>query len=142
MNALIKDWLPFLLGDACLLYVFQFVLLVLFIFAELMDMEIFAKPTGADATVQRGPESWRLLNFSFGIIAVNVLQIINSADDTAKFKVLMSALDLGLLIRLFFFNGWFRNKSLMLVMKAQQMSEGQRAIDRRNARERRRRIDD
>jgi hypothetical protein len=68
------------------------------------------------------------LNFCFGIIAVNVLQIINSAEEAVRFKVLMSAFDLIVMIRLFFFNGWFRNKAISLVIRAQQLEEGKRAM--------------
>src|SRR3954470_24018235 len=98
MIARIHDWLPTLLGDVTLLYAFQAALALLWVFAELRERGWFARPTGAYATVTRGEASWNILNFGFGIIAVNVLQIINSADDTAKFKVLMSFLDLAVMI--------------------------------------------
>jgi hypothetical protein len=119
-----------LLSDSFLLYGFQAVLLFLVGYAELKDRGWFRKPTGADATTKRGKTSWNILNFSFGIIAVNVLQIINSADAAVHFKVLMSVFDLTVMIWLFFFNGWFRNKTIGIVIKAQQQEEGKRAIPR------------
>ncbi len=57
-----------------------------------------------------------------------MLQIINGADDTVKFKVLMSAFDLGVMIRLFFFNGWSRNKVIWVISQARHMKEGTRAM--------------
>ena len=119
-----------LLSDSFLLYGFQAILLFLVGYAELKDYGWGRKPTGADATIKRGKASWNILNFCFGIITVNVLQIINSADDAVRFKVLMSTFDLIVMIRLFFFNGWFRNKAIGLVIKAQQLEEGKRAIPR------------
>jgi hypothetical protein len=117
-----------LLDDSALLYGFQAFLVVLTCYAELKDRGWFRKLTGANATVLRGDTSWNALNICFGIITVNVLQIINSADDSVRFKVLMSAFDLGLLIRLFFFNGWFRNRTIGLVGKARNMEEGLRTV--------------
>ena len=116
-----------LLGDAALLYAFQGVLLLLVAFAELKDRGWFRKPTGADATVTRGEVSWNALNLCFGIIAVNVLQIINSAEDSVRCKVLMSAFDLAVMIRLFFFSDWFCDQVLGLVGKARRPGRGQRA---------------
>jgi hypothetical protein len=121
-------WVAFLLGDAVLLYTFQVAVAILFIFAEMNDGGLFNKKTGAYATTTRGAESWNLLSFAFGIIAVNVLQIINSADDSTKFKVLMSGFDLVVMIRLFYFNGWFRNKTLGVIGIAQTLEEGKRAM--------------
>jgi hypothetical protein len=111
-----------------LLYGFQLILVIVLIIAELNDRGVFDRPTDFSATVVRGNPSWEMLSFSFGLIAVNVLQIINSADDTVKFKVLMSGFDLAVLIRLFFFNGWFRNKTISLVSQAKGLEEGRRAM--------------
>lgn len=116
------------LGDATLLWIFQALLVIAFCWAELREHGWFTKQTGTYVSVERGPASWSSLNFGFGIIAVNVLQIINSADDTVKFKVLISTLDLGVMIRLFFFNGWSRNKIIGFVSQAQNMREGTRAM--------------
>ena len=97
-------------------------------YAEIKEHGWFTKRTGAFASVKRAEKSWNYLELAFGIIAVNVLQIINRADDTVKFKVLMSAFDLGVMIRLFFFNGWFRNKILGVIFNALNMKEGTRAM--------------
>lgn len=121
-------WVSFLLGDAFLLYAFQVAVAILLVVAELKDGGLFNKKTGAYAITTRGAESWNLLSFAFGIVAVNILQIINSADDTAKFKVLMSGFDLVVMIRLFYFNGWFRNKTLGVIGIAQTLEEGKRAM--------------
>jgi hypothetical protein len=51
-----------------------------------------------------------------------------SIYDTVKFKVLMSAIDLGVMIRLFFFNGWSRNKIIGIINQARDMSERTRAM--------------
>ena len=120
--------MPTLFGDATLLWIFQALLVAVVCWAEIREHGWFTKQTGAYASVQRGPTSWSYLDFAFGIIAVNVLQIINSADDTVKFKVLMSTLDLGVMIRLFFFNGWSRNKIIGFISQSQNMREGARAM--------------
>ncbi len=117
-----------LLGDATLLWVFQAFLVLTFCYAEIKEHGWFIKQTGAHASVERGEASWNYLDFAFGIVAVNVLQIINGADDTVKFKVLMSAFDLGVMIRLFFFNGWSRNKVIWVISQARHMKEGTRAM--------------
>ena len=119
------------LGDATLLWIFQALLGAAFCWAELNWW--FTKQTGAYASVQRGPTSWSYLDFAFGIIAVNVLQIINSADDTVKFKVLMSTFDLGVMIRLFFFNDWSKNKIIGFVSQVRSGPEKDQEIARLEA---------
>ncbi len=113
-----------------MLYAFHVGLVILTCFAELKDRGYFTRPTGGYATRVRGEVSWRMLNLGFGIVTVNVLQIISSADDSVKFKVLMGAFDLVVMIRLFFFNGWFRNEVIGLIGRAQRMEEGQRGVTR------------
>lgn len=116
-----------LIGDNCLLCVLQVILFFLLILAELLNAGYLDKPTGAQATVIRGRTSWNYLNCAFGIITINILQIINSADDSVKFKVLMSLFDLAVMIRLFFFNGWFRNFAIGIVGKSKGLQEGGKA---------------
>jgi hypothetical protein len=55
-----------LLSDSFLLYGFQALVALLIGFAELKERRWFTEPTGANATVIRGKESWNILNFSFG----------------------------------------------------------------------------
>jgi hypothetical protein len=117
-----------LFGDATLLWTFQAFLVLTFCYAEIKVHGWFTKQTGVYVSVKRGEASWNNLDFAFGIMAVNVLQIINSADDTVKFKVLISAFDLGVMIRLFFFNGWSRNKIIGVINQARHMKEGTRAM--------------
>jgi hypothetical protein len=130
-----------LLGDATLLWVFHAILGAAFCYAELREHGWFTEQNaatdrtaalllhpGASVSVKRGETSWNFLDFAFGIMAVNVLQIINGADDTVKFKVLMSTFDLCVMIRLFFFNGWSRNKIIGFVSKARSMNEGTRSM--------------
>jgi len=115
-----------LVGDAALVYAFQAVLLLLLVLARLKESGRFNEPTGADAAVDRGEASWNMLNLSFGIIAVDVLQIINGADDSVKFKVLWGALDLAAMIYLFFVNDWSRNRVLELVARSRRSRQGRR----------------
>jgi hypothetical protein len=67
-----------LLSDATLLWVFQAILAAAFGYAELNEYGWFTNHTGAYASVKRGPKSWSILDFAFGILAVNVLQIMGS----------------------------------------------------------------
>lgn len=109
--------------DSIMLYAFQALLIAILIFAEMAKAGYFKRSTGANATVRRSVTSWNYLNCCFGIISINVLQIINSADNSVKYKVLMSSFDLAVMIRLFFFNGWFRNKAIGIVGKAKGLQE-------------------
>jgi len=75
------------------------------------------------SSLKRGPESWNHLNLAFGIVSVNVLQIIGSSDALPGCRATLGFIDLAAMIYLFFFNGWFRNKAIGLISRSQTMEE-------------------
>jgi hypothetical protein len=120
------DWVQTLVNDGFLLWVFQAALLALLLYAELRDRGWLNKPTGAHVVVERGETSWNILGFAFGIASAVVFQIVSNGSTTLK--VLLSMLDAIVLVRLFFFNGWFRNKTIGFVGRARSLQEGLRAM--------------
>jgi hypothetical protein len=75
------------------------------------------------SSIKRGPESWNRLNVAFGIVSVNVLQIIGSSNGLPSCRATLGFIDLAAMIYLFFFNGWFRNKAIGLISQSQTMEE-------------------
>lgn len=103
---------------------FQLLLVVLAIYGLRMDKGWFMPRSPLEgSSVQRGPESWNQLDFAFGIVSVNLLQVIGNSDAFPGVMFGLGLLDLTLLIYLFFFNGWFRNKTLGWVSKARTLNE-------------------
>ena len=64
-----------LLGDATLLWIFLAFLVLTLCYAEIKEHGWFTNGPGC-CIRQKGRESWESLELAFGIIAVNVLQIM------------------------------------------------------------------
>lgn len=73
--------------------------------------------------IQRGETSWKLLEFAYAIVSVNVIQIIVSSNAFSDWNATLAFLDLVAMIYLFFFNGWFRNWTLKVVGMAKSFEE-------------------
>jgi hypothetical protein len=71
----------------------------------------------------RGAESFNGLNLMYGIASILILQIINVSEAYKNYKVLISIIDLSILLYLFYFNRWFRNKVIGVLLKAQNLKE-------------------
>jgi hypothetical protein len=77
----------------------------------------------AGSSLQRGEASWKLLEFAYAIVSVNVIQIIGSSNAYPGWNATLGFFDLVAMIYLFFFNGWFRNWTLRMVGMAQSLEE-------------------
>ena len=75
------------------------------------------------SSMKRGETSWRLLEFAYAIISVNVIQIVVSANAFPGWNATLAFFDLVAMIYLFFFNGWFRNCTLRVVGLAKSLEE-------------------
>ena len=112
------------MGDEVVVGGFQVVLVAVWLYAMGKDRGWFTPPSPLEgSSVVRGAESWGQINLAFGIASVVVMQIIDMSDAFAGYKAVVAALDITLLVRLFFFNGWFRNKTLAFVAKSSHMEE-------------------
>ena len=78
---------------------------------------------GVDATVIRGEIGWSHLNLAHGIASILLIQVISVSESFKGHKVALSIADLGILIYLFFYNGWFRNKVMGYIIKSKQFEE-------------------
>ena len=74
-------------------------------------------------SVKRGKGSWKYFSLGYGILSVIVTQIISVSEFWKGYKVLITALDLGGLLYLAFFNSWFRNKIIGFVVASQRKEE-------------------
>jgi len=63
------------------------------------------------------------------IVSILILQIINVSESYVNYKVLISIIDLSILLYLFYFNGWFRNKIIGILSKVQNLEENLNLIN-------------
>jgi hypothetical protein len=75
------------------------------------------------SSVTRGEVSWKMLDFAFAIVSVNVVQIVAGSDAFPGCTTTFAFVDLALLVYLFFFNGWFRSRVLREVARARSLEE-------------------
>ena len=75
------------------------------------------------ASLTRSEKSWNYFYFSYGITSILLIQVINGADVTEGYRTILSVIDLGLLLYLTFFNGWYRNLIAKFVVRSQKMEE-------------------
>jgi hypothetical protein len=64
---------------------------------------------------------------------VNVLQIVTNAPDSMRFRVAMGFTELAVLIYLFFFSNWFRNKVICWINASRTKEEGALAAPKPDA---------
>jgi hypothetical protein len=74
--------------------------------------------------VKRGEKSMGYLYLADGITSVIMMQIISVSDSLKGYKVNISVINLSLLLYMFFFNGWFRNKVIGVIIKSKEKEEG------------------
>jgi hypothetical protein len=77
-----------------------------------------------DASVKRGEKSWNYFYLAYGVLSVIFIQVISLSESGKGYKVYIALVDLGTLLYLGFFNGWFRNKIIDFVVKSQTKEEG------------------
>jgi hypothetical protein len=75
------------------------------------------------ARVKRGDKSWNHFYLAYGILSVVVTQIISISEFGKGYKVVITVMDLAILLYLAFFNSWFRNKTIGLIMASQTKEE-------------------
>ena len=100
---------------------FESVFLIFFIYVILKDWWFRHAPGGK---VKRGEKSMGYLYLTYGITSVIMMQIISVSDSLKSYKVIISVVNLSLLLYMFFFNGWFRNKVIRIIIKSTEMEEG------------------
>ena len=119
------DIVKHLLSDQFMFLFFQGVFVILAIYAGIKDN--FPRNTGgksgASLTVQHGNESWAKFNLAYGVIALVILEAINTTEALKGYKTVVTALDLSLLFYLCFFNRWFREWTLQVINNSQQMKD-------------------
>jgi len=109
--------------DTGVFFVVQVVFLGLACYALMQDLRIKFSRGGLSATVERGPESWSYFYLAYGALALILLELINTTEAFHGHKTLITIVDLGALVYLCFFNGWFRNKIVFVVSASKQKME-------------------
>lgn len=113
----------FYLGDKFIFPLFEGVFLLLFIYALLHEKGFLRKQSNLKMSVKRGEKGWENFTLVFGIASIVLMQIINSADALHGYKTIISMINLFMLIYLVFYNGWFRNKVIGLIIRSQNKKE-------------------
>lgn len=107
------------IGDTAMILLLHVVLLVLVLYAIYGSQKMKRDM----ASVKRGEKSWNHFYLAYGILSVIVTQIISLSECGKGYKVFITTVDLGALLYLAFFNGWFRNKVIGFIAASQTMEE-------------------
>jgi len=110
-----------IVGDKYTFPFFEILFLLFVVYVVMKDWK-FRRSSGG--TVKRGKESWSYFYLTYGIASVIMMQIISVSDSLKNYKVVISVVNLGLLLYMCFFNGWFRNKIVGIISKSKEMKEG------------------
>lgn len=114
------SFLAYILSDKVTFIFFELLFLLFFVFAVWKNWRYRSSPF----SVTRGKTSWDYFYLAYGIVSVIMIQIISVSESLKGYKVLISILNVGLLLYLMFFNGWFRNKIVGIIQKSKKMKEG------------------
>ncbi len=122
-NTDIMIFLRCVASDAIVFSAFQAIFLALFLYAFVKDRGWFTRDTGCSATVKRGKESWANFHLMYGLLVVVFVEVINTTETLKGFKTIITLADLSVLSYLCFFNGWFRNKTIGIIVASQNIEE-------------------
>ena len=113
------DILKCIFSDSVVFVVLHIGLLALVFYAVLGERKM-KRDWG---TVKRGEKSWNHFYLAYGILSVVVTQIISLSEFGKGYKVLITVVDLVILLYLAFFNSWFRNKTIGLIVASKSKEE-------------------
>jgi len=103
---------------------FQVILLLTALNGFRRDKGWFMPPSAlTGSSMTRGETSWKLLEFAYAIVSVNVIQLIVSSNAFPGGNATLAFFYRVAMIYLFFFNGWFRNWTLRVVGLAKSLEE-------------------
>lgn len=122
-NTDILVFLKCAIGDTVAFSIFQALFLVLFLYAFAKDRGWFTRDIDFSGIVKRGKESWANFHLMYGLLAVVFVEAINTTQTLKGFKTIITLADLSVLFYLCFFNGWFRNKTIRIIVASQNMEE-------------------
>lgn len=113
------DFLKCICGDSVVFVILHIGLLALFFYAVFGEL----KMKHDMPTVKRGEKSWNHFYLAYGILSVIVTQIISISEFGKGYKVLITFIDLAIILYLAFFNNWFRNKTIGIIVASQSREE-------------------
>ncbi len=100
----------FISSDTVIFPIIHLLLASIFLVAVIRDRGLFRKRGGATISFRSGEESWKSYVLVYGVVSVLVMQLISVSSAYMGHKVVISAIDLCVLIYLFFYSGWFQNR--------------------------------
>ena len=109
-------------GDLIALVIQEAILCILVAIAivQTIASQIRSRRSNLSAVVNRGPQSMGSIHTWFIITSVLFTLTIEVADALVGFKALLVLINYGLLVYLFFFNSWFRNRLLLPISNRTQ----------------------
>lgn len=119
---MINEWILLILvvtKDNLIFPIFECIFLLLIIFA--VYKEFSRKRSGL--ALKRGSESWQNLAFTYGVLSIILIELINSVDFVNDYKTILILLNLSALLYLCFYNDWFRNKVVGIIQKSKDKIE-------------------
>ena len=116
---MVMDFLKCIFSDSVGFVILHLGLLALLLYAVLGERKMKRDM----ASVKRGEKSWNHFYLAYGILSVVITQIISISEFGKGYKVLITVVDLAILLYLAFFNSWFRNKTISLIVASQSKEE-------------------
>lgn len=109
-----------LFSDQVIFPLFEILLFIIFLYASAKEYRWFTKEASIYGAVKRGEKSWNHFYLAYGVASVVLLQVINSSEALKGYKIIISLINLFILFYLAFFNSWFRNKIIGVIIKSQE----------------------
>lgn len=110
------DTFLYIFSDHIWLPLLEFFIAGVFIWSIFYDIYAYISAHirigGAVAQVKRGEKSWFIL-LSFWALSIIVIEIIISSDLISNHRVIVGLLNVGVLIYLNLFSGYFKNKIIV-----------------------------
>ncbi len=114
MDQLIKTlWRLF--NDNFIFPVFEIIFVLIFFYALMFKRSI--------ARVKRGETSWNYFSIAYGILSVIMVELVSATESINGYKTIIILANLGMLLYLCYFSGWFRNKIIGFFINSKEKWE-------------------
>jgi hypothetical protein len=112
-----------ILHDQFAFWVFEFLFFILFMRSVISDFGWFNSNPEIAMALTRGDESWKCFVFVYTTTALIFLELINTTKAVDDYKTIITIANMAMLLYLCFYNSWFRNQIVGIVMKSKDKVE-------------------
>lgn len=117
------EFISTITNDQYLLPLIQLLFVLFGFYAINRDRNCKKSSSGFNASLKRGPQSMSIFHSTYVALAFLIVLVTLNVKAAENHKVFFLLLNIGLLAYLCFWNVWFRNKLMGLIIKVSELEK-------------------